>query len=187
MIHVPANGAANPLFDSHFGRPPQKPSGAANVGPGQHRVGRVTFLVLDLRRLSHRFLDDTDDIVERHGPVAAQIYRFISLKAQRRHRSTGNVVHIGKVPLLRSVAVHRNWLTLGNAAGEPEYAHIRASARSVDSEVTQRHGVNAIKVMVRVQQGFGCLLGGGVGRKRSAGMGLLTDRAGRRITVDAGG
>ena len=72
--------------------------------------------------------------------------------------SDGYVVHVGEVPLLCPVAVDRYRFILRYGPDEPENTHVRASGGAIDGEVPQRGSVDAVEAMVRIQEGFRCLL-----------------------------
>ena len=60
-----------------------------------------------------------DDVIQYHRTAIPEVDRLVTSYSQGRHRTAGDVVHVGEVPLLCPVAVHRNRLILRNGPDEP--------------------------------------------------------------------
>ena len=64
-------------------------------------------------------------------------------EAERSNRAPSYIVHIGEVPPLSTVSIHRDRVALSYGSNEPEHAHVRAATRPVDCEISQHNGVHA--------------------------------------------
>ena len=75
-------------------------------------------------------LDNANDSIDVHGAVIAKVDSLVTVEVQRTHGSPCHVAHVGEVPLLGPVSIHRDGFTLNYASYKAKDAHVRATGRA---------------------------------------------------------
>ena len=158
----------------------------SEIRAGQRRVGvRMSHVAL-LRRI-HRNTESTarnpsdhvKHVIDRDAGAASNIVHATWNAAGRRGDiGRDRVVHKREVACLLAIPVHRYRLIEKRRAQKLVEPHVRTLARSIDSEVPQRHGWHALIHVIQVAK----LLGGQLTVQSSPGAGTRLD-----IRVPLGG
>ena len=130
---------AHTLFDTDPRRPAQAGLRLFNVGPSRRHVAARRRLEIQPGRFLRQPFDQANGVYQRHRLGGAQIDRGIAERPQPGDRPAGNVVDVGKVSALRSIALHHHRLALADPLREAEQAHVRLSGRAIDREIAE-HG-----------------------------------------------
>ena len=145
------------------GLPAQESLGFGNIGPGFFDVGDVEGLEVDDSLLAKGLLDEGDDGLERDGVVAAtEIDDLVAKRLERGDGPPGDIVDVGEVARLGTVAHQLEGLARLDPLDEAEDAHVGPAGWAEDREVTDDRGVEAVELEVAVGHELGGLLGGGV-------------------------
>ncbi len=131
---------------------------------------------LDHRLAPQKALDGLDDLPQLDGTVATEVNDFKTDRLEPQERSPRNIIRIGKVPLLRAIAVEDHRFPLGDPLDEAKDAHIGPTGGAVHGEVPEDRDVKPVEMMIRVTEGLRRLLGRSIGGERPIGGGILTKR-----------
>src|SRR5262245_3327958 len=134
ILAIPGNRSRQPLFQRYLWRPIEQPLGLAYIGPGRGHVGRMGRSPIDNRLASDQRRDLLDQGIQRSQPVPTEVDDFVAHFSECRHRAARNIVDVGEIALLQSVAEYGDRLALIDAPDEAKHAHVRPARRTIDCE-----------------------------------------------------
>jgi len=110
--------------------------------------------------------------------VAAYVDDLIAKRFKSRQCPSGNVVHIGEIPLLGSISIDGDWTVLSNALNKAEDTHVRTPRRTIHSEIAKYRHVKIMQIVIGMSQDLSSFLRRSIGRKRRVCVYLLLKRTG---------
>ena len=139
---------------------------------------------LDHRLAPQQTLNRLDDLLQFDWAVATQVDDLNTQGLQPQERPPCNIIRIGKVALLRAVAVEDQRFPLGDPLDEPKDTHVRPTRGAVDGEIPEDRHVKPVEMVIRVTESLRRLLGRGIGGERSITGSILTKRP-LALAIDA--
>lgn len=165
---VPVDGSPKAFGGESLGGPVEERTSFVDDRLGVLHVGVVEGVLTDFRFLAELRGEGVDHRTDGDRVVAASKVDHLEADGfQGRDGAAGDVINVGEVTGLAAVAVERDGSAFVDPANESQGRHVGTSGGTVNGEVADDRGIDAVEVMPRKGHRLGPFLRGGVGRDRA--------------------